>query len=151
MAVVLSILAGMFAVVQAGINKMISQSWGFSSALLLNGIVFLVFNLMLFAIVWSQPRFFPGEYVIQGRLSDFRLWWIVPGLCGFMLVSSLVIAMSKIGALQTFVICIASQILCSMMWDYFVSGKELSTARLVGAAVTMAGAVITSMSSSSAS
>jgi len=147
MAVLLSILAGCFSVVQAGSNKMISQTWGFSSALLLNGVVFLAFNFLLFAAVWAQPKIFPGDFLMQGRLTDFKLWWIVPGICGFLLVTGLTVSISKIGALQTFVICIASQIVCGLLWDLLVDGRGLSFWRVVGAAVTLAGAVVTTLAS----
>ncbi len=146
MAFLMSALAGCFAVIQAGTNKIISQHWGFASALLLNGTVFLVFNLILFAIIWWQPKFFPADFVIQGRLTDMKLWWVIPGLCGFMLVSGLVISISRIGALQTFVICIASQIFCGLLWDMLVEDKTVTALRLVGATFTLLGAVITAMS-----
>jgi hypothetical protein len=46
MAYLFSMLAGCFAVFQTGSNKIISAWWGFSSALLLNGLAFLFFNLI---------------------------------------------------------------------------------------------------------
>jgi bacterial/archaeal transporter family-2 protein len=146
MAILLSIMAGCFAVVQAGMNKVISQSWGFSSALLLNGIVFLLFNFLMFLAVWLQPKVFSSDYLLQGRLTDFRLWWIVPGICGFLLVTGLAISLSKIGALQTFVICIAAQILCGVLWDMMIEGKTLTLMRVVGAVITLVGAVVTTVS-----
>ena len=144
MAFIFSALAGFFAVVQAGINKIIAEEWGFSSALLLNGLVFLVFNLILFAGVWLQPKLFPEDYLLQGRFTDFKMWWLIPGLCGFLLVTGLAVSLTKIGALQAFVICIASQVLCGLAWDAMVEGKALTTARVVGALITVSGAFVAS-------
>jgi bacterial/archaeal transporter family-2 protein len=142
MAVLFSILAGSFAVLQTGLNKIMSETWGFSSALLLNGIVFLVFNLILFGMVWIQPRLFPSEYLIQGQLSDFKWLWILPGLFGFLLVMGLTVASSKIGAVPTFVISIAAQIIMSIAWDSFVDSKPLTAMKVSGAILTFAGAFI---------
>ena len=98
-----------------------------------------------FGAVWAQPKFFPGEYLLQGRLTDFKFWWVFPGICGFLLVTGLAVSASRIGALQTFVICIASQVTCGLIWDSVVEGKALTIARVVGALVTVAGALIASL------
>jgi bacterial/archaeal transporter family-2 protein len=142
MAILFSVMAGMFAVIQSGLNKMISDEWGFSSALLLNGVVFLVFNLLLFSVVYFQPGIFPAEFRLQGSLSNFKLWWVLPGICGFMLVLGLAVAFSQVGAVQAIVICIAAQIICSMLWDLMVEGKEVGMARIAGTVITFVGAFI---------
>lgn len=146
MAIVFSIMAGCFGVIQSGLNKMISDHWGFSSAFLLNGLVFLVFNFLLFLVVYFQPQIFPSEYRLQGSFSDFKLWWILPGICGFMLVMGLAVSLAQVGAVQTFVICIAAQIVCSLLWDLVVEGKEVATIRLAGAAITFFGAFLATRS-----
>lgn len=138
-AVLFSMLAGTFAVLQGGANKIISESWGFSSALLLNGIVFLVFNLILFAAVWLQPQWFPQAYLIQGQLNNFKLFWILPGLMGFLLVMGITVAMGAIGAVPTILLSIAAQIVCSISWDYFVESKPVTIMKVTGAAVTFLG------------
>jgi transporter family-2 protein len=145
-AIVFSIMAGCFGVIQSGLNKMISDHWGFSSALLLNGLVFLVFNFLLFSVVYFQPQIFPSEYRLQGSFGDFKLWWILPGICGFMLVMGLAVSLAQVGAVQTFVICIAAQIVCSLLWDLVVEGKEVATIRLAGAAITFFGAFLATRS-----
>lgn len=142
MAIFFSMMAGVFAVIQSGLNKMISDDWGFSSALLLNGTVFLIFNLLLFSAVYFQPGLFPTEFRIQGSVSNFKIWWILPGVCGFMLVMGLAVAFSQVGAVQAIVICIAAQIICSMLWDMFVGGQQVGTIRIVGTVVTFIGAFI---------
>ena len=142
MAILFSAMAGMFAVIQSGLNKIISDEWGFSSALLLNGTVFLVFNLLLFSVVYFQPGLFPAEFRLQGSFSNFKLWWVVPGLCGFMLVLGLAVAFSQVGAVQAIVICIAAQIVFSLLWDVLVGGQNVSMIRVVGTVVTFIGAFI---------
>jgi transporter family-2 protein len=147
MAILFSVMAGMFAVVQSGLNKIISDDWGFSSALLLNGTVFLVFNLLLFLAVYLQPGLFPAEFRLQGSINNFKLWWILPGICGFMLVLGLAVAFSQVGAVQAIVICIAAQIICSLLWDVFVGGQQVGMIRIVGTVVTFVGAFISTCGS----
>ncbi len=142
MAILFSVMAGVFAVIQSGLNKIISDSWGFSSALLLNGLVFLVFNFLLFTLVYFQPQIFPAGFQIQGSFANFKFWWVLPGLCGFMLVMGLAVAFSQVGAVQAIVICIAAQIIASTLWDIFVDGKELGMMRLAGTVVTFVGAFL---------
>ncbi len=142
MAIFFSIIAGCFGVLQSGLNKMISDHWGFSSALLLNGLVFLVFNLLLFSVVYFQPQIFPAEYRLQGNVGDFKLWWILPGICGFMLVMGLAVSLAQVGAVQTFTICIAAQVVCSLLWDVMIQGQAVATMRLLGAAITFLGAFL---------
>lgn len=142
MAVLFAIMAGAFAVLQTGINKIMSETWGFSSALLLNGLVFLVFNFILFGLVWAQPRWFPSGYLLQGQLSDFKWLWVLPGIFGFFLVMGLTVASQKIGAVPTFVISIAAQIIVSITWDTLVDSKPVTMMKLTGAVLTFAGAFI---------
>jgi len=146
MAFLFSFLAGTFAVLQSGINKNIAQLWGLSSSLLLNGLVFLVFNFLLFVFVWWQPRILPAEYALQGSLTDMKWFWILPGLFGFLLVLGLTFSMGKIGALQTFVISIAAQMLVGLAWDALMENKPVTILRLVGAVMTFAGAWVATQS-----
>lgn len=144
MAIFLAALAGFCGVMQAGMNKIIAQQWGFSSALLINGVSFLIFNLILFGAVLIQPQLFPAEFLIQGRFAEMKLWWILPGFLGFLLVTSIAIALGKIGAVQAFVICISAQMIFGLAWDVMIEGKAATTARVLGAALTVVGAVIAS-------
>lgn len=137
-----SAMAGAFGVLQAGFNKTVADSWGFSASLLLNGSVFLIFNALLFAVVWWTPKTFPQEYLIQGSWSDFRLWWIIPGIMGFLLVMGLAVAIGQIGALQTMVISIAAQIVCGVLWDLAIENRPMTVMRITGASITLVGAVL---------
>ncbi|MCJ8277003.1 MAG: hypothetical protein HRT44_02575, partial [Bdellovibrionales bacterium] len=83
LAIFLSMMAGAFGVWQAGMNKVVADSLGFTFSLLFNGFFFLFFNLIFFVYVWSKPQTLPPEFSIQWALGDFRWWWIVPGFMGF--------------------------------------------------------------------
>ncbi len=145
-ALLLSIMAGAFGVFQAGLNKEIAGSLGYTSSMLFNGTFFLLFNLAFFLIVFAKPQWFPQDFTIQGQLSDFRIWWLLPGLLGFALVLGLAVAVGKIGAAQTFVITIAAQICASLLWDIFDGSFVLNKWRIIGAVLTLTGAILSTVS-----
>lgn len=141
-AIFLSALAGALGVAQAGFNKVIGDSWGFSASLLLNGFVFLGCNAVLFAAVHIYPRYFSSEYLIQGSLNQFRWWWLAPGVFGFLLVLGLAYSVLKIGATQTFVISVAAQIVFGLAWDLAVEGRHVAMTRIAGASLAFVGALL---------
>lgn len=141
-AVFLSALAGMLGVAQAGFNKVIGDSWGFSASLLLNGFVFLGCNALLFAAVHFYPKSFASEYLIQGNWQQFRWWWLAPGIFGFFLVLGLAYSVLKIGATQTFVISVAAQIVFGVLWDMGIENRPVALTRLAGAALAFGGALL---------
>ena len=146
LAIFMSIMAGIFGVMQAGMNKLVADSLGFSASLLFNSCFFLLFNLIFFVVVFAQPKVFPSEFAIQWSFADFRWWWIVPGFLGFALVMGLTVSLGRIGATQTFIITIAAQIFASMAWDMFSGDHNISKLRLAGAAITLAGAILSTLS-----
>lgn len=145
LAVIMSIIAGAFGVWQAGMNKVIADSLGFTFSLVFNGFFFLVFNLIFFIIVWVKPQSLPSEFAIRFAFEQFRWWWIVPGFMGFALVMGLAVSVGRIGAVQTFIISIAAQVFASILWDVLQSDQEINKIRLIGAGVTLVGAIIATM------
>ena len=145
LAILMSIMAGVFGVWQAGLNKLVADSLGFTASLLFNGFFFLGFNLIFFLFVFVKPKALPAEFAIQWAFHDFKWWWIVPGLLGFALVMGLAVSIGRIGAVQTFVVTICAQIFASMAWDLFTGDHHINKMRVIGAIVTLVGAVLATM------
>ena len=142
LAVFLSIMAGFFGVFQAGLNKVIADSFGYTMSLVFNGFFFLFFNLLFFVFVFFKPGVLPNEFKIHWVFEDFHWWWFLPGFMGFSLVMGLALAVGRIGATQTFIISIAAQIFASILWDFFHGDHEINGFRLTGAIITLVGAVL---------
>jgi uncharacterized membrane protein YdcZ (DUF606 family) len=141
-AIFMSAMAGVFGVAQAGINKVIGDSWGFSAALLLNGLVFLVCNVILYAAVHFYPKYFSSPYLISGTLAQFRWWWVFPGIMGFFLVMGLAYSVMSVGATQTFIISVSAQLVFGVIWDLAVEGRAVATTRLAGAGLALVGTLL---------
>ena len=145
LAVFFSIMAGAFGVWQAGMNKVVADSLGFTASLLFNGVFFLVFNFAFFVYVYVRPETLPQEFTIQWALSDFKWWWVVPGFMGFALVMGLAVSVGRIGAVQTIVISIAAQVFASIAWDFYAGEVNLTKIRLAGAGITLLGAILSTL------
>jgi len=145
-AYVMAVVAGVFGVLQAGMNKEIADHLGFTASLLMNSCFFLAVNALFFLFVVIKPKALGSEFAIQWAFENFRWWWAVPGFLGFALVMGLAVGIGRIGATQTFVISIAAQVLASIAWDIWAEGDvQISMLRLVGAGITVIGAVATTL------
>jgi transporter family-2 protein len=136
---------GCFAVLQVALNKRIAGVMGLTQAVILNAVVLLVVALVFWLCARGNRAPF-GEWMSgTGGPGDFRLWWIVPGLCGLTLVAGMPWAAQRIGALQTFVVLVAAQMLFSIVWDHFVGGVDVTAPRLIGAGLAVVGAAVTTI------
>jgi len=141
------IFIGVFAVIQATLNRKMGSQMGLNTAVLINAAVFLgcaslVFFLSHFVFAQKIPEFM--------RLPDsFRFkmhaWYLLPGLFGFLLVLGLPLALSRISASQVFVLLVSTQILTSFIWDITVEKNSIPLLRLIGAALTFIGATLVSI------
>lgn len=131
-AITIPVILGTLAVLQAGLNRRISTHWGLGGAVLLNAIVLAVIALVLyFTGAFSNSKI---------NFNEFKLWFLIPGVLGLSLVAGLPLAISRWGALNTFLWLIASQIVASAFWDYLVEGQPFSWKKLIGGLIAIVGA-----------
>lgn len=131
-AISIPVILGAVAVLQAGLNRRISAHWGIGGAVLMNALVLAVLAIILyFSGALSNSKI---------SISDFKIWFVVPGFLGLTLVAGLPLAISRWGALNTFLWLIASQIVASAFWDFLVEGQPFSWKKLAGGAIAIVGA-----------
>lgn len=126
-------LLGVVVVFQAGLNRKISAQWGLASAVFLNALVFTI----IAGVVWLKQN---GKDQID--LKNISWWYVIPGIFGYMLVVGGPWAISRWGAVHTFILIISAQLLTSLIWDTQIEGLSVSPLRIAGIALAWIGAVM---------
>ncbi len=139
--ILFTLIIGLLAVLQGGINKQFGDSWGLPGAVLINAIVFLVGSI---AFYFYAKTSLPLMESLGDRasFSSFKWWYILPGLAGLVYVIGVPYSITKIGALNVFIILIAAQILGSFLWDRFIEGINTNYWQLLAAGLALASAAV---------
>jgi len=138
---VVAFVLGIAAVLQATLNRQIASHAGLAAATALNMAVAATFALA-FAIYCGLRGEQAGllRWNLEG--AAFRVWWLLPGIVGFLIVLGLPWSVQRIGALSTFVALVGAQMLTSALWDHFATGIPMTVSRVLGALCTVAGVVL---------
>lgn len=135
-------LLGVAAVLQGGLNRQISGSWGLAAAALFNTVVLLCVALALLALSRFRPDLVPSFFHLKGSLTAIRWWWILPGICGLALVAGIPWTISRIGAFPVFLGILGGQLVMSLAWDAWVEHHPVTLIRVFGAGLALLGAWI---------
>lgn len=142
---VLPLLVGTFSVVQNALNKQISPRISLPLSLLVNNAFVLFLSVAFFFALRTVPdETLPAMFRTRNGITDFSLKFLVPGLCGFLLITLAPFAIERAGATRVFIGIVVAQIAVSMLWDAFAESIPVSPTRLAGAALAMAGAWLAS-------
>ena len=142
---VVPFVLGVMAVLQATLNRGIAQHAGLAAATALNMVVAAAcaFGFALFCAQRGEAN---GILRWTVDRSAFQLWWLLPGVVGFLIVLGLPWSVQRIGALSTFVALVSAQMVTSALWDHFAGGIPLSPTRIAGALCALVGVVLLSRS-----
>lgn len=132
-----SLLVGVAIVLQGVFNRNISQSWGLTPTIMLTGVVTFVASVVLYCIVRFYSGAFPQFFHAKGSYP-FQIHMIIPGLLGLLIIVGVPFAISRMGALNVFVILVCAQMITSLLWDYFAEGIAFSWPRVLAASLTVA-------------
>ncbi len=145
----LPLIIGLSVVAQGVLNRQIADHWGLSSTVFLNAIVFLVVSLLWIGFEKIFPQMLP-DYLKQPHsdLYRFKWWFVVPGICGFLIVLGIPWSVQINGPSKTFIMLIASQIILSLLYEKFLMGSPLSVMKISGAFIAMFGTALVVMSPS---
>ena len=139
------LLCGLAVVAQGGLNRRLAGQWGLVGTTLVNTLVVLVVALGLYALTRTAPELLPQGFAGAGNaagMRGFSMWHLLPGLCGFLIVMGMPMAIGRMGAVQSVLLLIAAQLIASLIWDALVEGRPATLARVVGSAIAFAGAAI---------
>jgi|GEM_PF-3274278 len=136
------VLVGVAIVIQNGLNLKFGNRYDLASALFLNCIITVLMAFVLFIIGYLKPQWMPA-FLRPHTLTPTLSWWMfIPGLCGFVIISSMPIAFEKMGALKSLALLIAVQLAAGIVWDFAISRIPISIFRILGTMITLLGALI---------
>lgn len=130
------LILGCCTVMQAGLNRKISQVWNLPAAVFFNACVFFALAAGLLFVFVSRSSGALGEW------RAFSLWYVLPGAFGFALVLGGPWAVARLGAAQTFVLIVSAQLLASLLWDWRVEAIAPTARRLGGIGLAILGTVV---------
>ena len=137
----LPLITGISIIMQAGLNRQSSMQIGLLSALVLNSFLFFVLSSAIWLIVRKGWIEVPAAFQIRWPES-FPLWFLVPGFLGFLIVGCMPFALQKMPAAVAFGISIATQLIMSVVWDYFMLGTWPTMQKVAGIIVLFFGALL---------
>lgn len=113
---------------------------GFSTTVLINGIVFFLGCVSL----WAGVKIGWIPWTGDMGAGPIQLTWkaIVPGICGLAIVIGTPIALMHLGAALTFSLVIATQLFLGILIDVFLDGKPLSWPLAAGSVVMLVGCLL---------
>ncbi|GIL18395.1 MAG: hypothetical protein BroJett040_21460 [Oligoflexia bacterium] len=136
------IALGVTVVLQGTLNKQIGSIYGLSVAVLINAAIFFILSLCFLALSFYTPNLVPDFLRAKPLTSPFQWYYLIPGICGFILVLGLPWAFQSIGAGATFILLISSQLLCGFFVDTYFLGNPVNIQKIGGALLSMIGAVL---------
>ncbi|MDO8349096.1 MAG: DMT family transporter [Planctomycetota bacterium] len=137
------LVLGVAAVLQATCNREIAVHTGLPAAAALNMLV-ATLAALAFAAYCAIRQAPDGLLRWPPDVTAFRWWWLLPGLVGFLIVLGLPWAVQRLGALSTFVVLVGAQVLASALWDRLHAGIPFSLPRVAGAVCTVIGITLLS-------
>jgi transporter family-2 protein len=135
---------GVSIVLQSGLNRLMARGWGLGPVTLFNSLILCMVSFVLWIAARGAHGWIPAMFRDRGGFSEFGWWYWIPGVLGFFAVAGVPLAISRIGALQTFVILIGAQLAGSIVWDWIAEGKTVTWIRVAGAVLAFVGAALVS-------
>lgn len=143
MMVAVSLLMGALGVLQNTLNKHYAASLGFGLTLLVNGIVLCACSVAFFLALRAIPaESLPEIFRPVAAARGLRPFDVLPGIFGFLIISSLPWVIERQGATRVFIAIIAAQLVTSMFWDLLVEGASVGGWRAAGAGLALLGALL---------
>lgn len=129
-AIIVPLFIGCIGILQGALNRVMTNDIGLTWMALLGNVVTLLVCVAFYFFVKANPEIFP-DFV---RLKDFQFkwWYVIPGIFGFLFVVGLPLGIYQVGAVKTTVGLIAAQMVTSVLWDVFIENIPLTMTKGFG-------------------
>ncbi|MDD0853714.1 DMT family transporter [Halobacteriovorax sp. GB3] len=131
-ALLIPVILGTVGILQAGLNRTMSNEVGLTHAALLGNAITLICSCLLLFYIKINSDKLPSMFELKASISAFKWWYIIPGIFGFMFVIGLPWGIYKIGAVKVTVGLIAAQMIAGVLWDIFVEKIPVNTMKVMG-------------------
>lgn len=131
-ALLIPLLLGTVGILQAGLNRNMSNDLGLTTTALFGNFVTLLASTILLIAIKTTPESFPSFFHLKSSITNFKWWYIVPGIFGFLFVIGLPWGIYKIGAVKVTVGLIAAQMIAGVLWDLYVEKIPVNTMKILG-------------------
>lgn len=132
------LLVGTIVIFQGVTNKAIGNNIGLGKAVLINAFITLILATALQYFISNYPGSFPKIFVSKTPGSlDFKWWYIIPGICGLLIILGFPFAIYHLGAAKATILIIAAQVIVSTLWDIYVGKVPITTYKAIAAALAL--------------
>lgn len=138
----ISFLIGAVAVLQGGLNRKITLEWGLSSAVFLNSFILLIIALLFLWFCYAFPQLMPESFAPKVDKSTFKSWFLIPSVCGFLIIFFIPALIPKVGASSVFLFMVIGQLVFSLLWDIKVESLNIEPRRFLGLGIVIIGLLI---------
>lgn len=136
---------GLITVLQSGLHKNMLMGNGILPVVALNAVIAFIISMLLFFAQKYAWITLPESFSSHGVFQIKKWWYLIPGICGFLIVIGFPLAISYMGAAQVFIIAIAGQCVGSLLWDVFIEQNSPTLLKSVGVLFTLVGAFLTTL------
>lgn len=129
---IIPLAVGAAGIIQGGLNKNMSQNMGLTMALFIGNALVLLYSVFLYLLATKSPESVSDLFRLRETAINFKWWYIIPSVCGFVIITGIPFGISKIGAIKVAVLIIAGQMITSVLWDIFVEKIPLNSYKGLG-------------------
>ena len=129
---IIPLAVGAAGIIQGGLNKNMSQNMGLTMALFIGNSLVVIYSILLYFLAAKSPESVSELFKLKATATGFKWWYVIPSVCGFIIITGIPFGISKIGAVKVAVLIIAGQMITSLCWDFFVEKIPFSTTKGLG-------------------
>ncbi len=129
-AIIVPLFIGCIGILQGALNRLMTNDIGLTWMALLGNVVTLLVCIGFYFFVKANPEMFPD--FVRLKEFQFKWWYVIPGIFGFLFVVGLPLGIYEIGAVKTTVGLIAAQMVTSVLWDVFIEHIPLTMTKGFG-------------------
>lgn len=129
---IVPLAVGAAGIIQGGLNKNMSQNMGLTMALFIGNCLVVLYSIFLYFLAAKSPESVSELFKLKATSFGFKWWYVLPSICGFIIITGIPFGISKMGAVKVTVLIVAGQMLTSIFWDMMVEKIPMNPMKGLG-------------------